>query len=151
MVKHRYKRVIIKNEKFDSFKKVLSRLTVILHWIEVLIVIMVMSFVVFGIINIIQSGVYLELIQGDFYQNFEGILSEMLLIIIGVELAILLIRRRPESLVEVMFFVVAKKMLVGSHDPLEILMGVAAIGGLFAIRKYLEHETPERQRLRLHK
>ena len=131
-------------------KKTLSWLSIILHWIEVLIAILVISFVLFGIFNMLQSGVHTQLLEGDFYNNFEGILSDMLLIIIGVELAILLIRRTPESLVELMFFVVARRMLVNTNEILEILIGVVAIAGLFAIRKYLEHKTPERQILKLH-
>ena len=59
--------------------------------------------------------------------------------------------RSPESLVEVMFFVVARKMLIQSHAVWELLIGVGAIAGLFAVRKYLEHTTPERQLLEVHK
>jgi len=137
-------------KKLNLTKRTLSWLGILLHWIEVLIAILVIVFVVFGVINIIQSDVYTELVKGDFYPNFERILSDVLLIVIGVELAILLIKRRPESVVELMFFVIARRMLVNVHEPLEILIGVVAIAGLFAIRKYLEHSTPKRQKLKIY-
>ena len=145
MVSHLYGQ-----KKLGLAKRVLSGLGILLHWLEVLIAILVIVFVVFGVINIVQSGVYEKLTEGDFYPAFEGVLSDILLIVIGIELAILLIKRRPESVVELMFFVVARRMLVNVHEPLEILIGVAAIAGLFAIRKYLEHATPKRQKLKMY-
>ena len=149
MVKHLYK-----HKKLDRMKVTLSWLSVILHWLEIIIAVLVISFVIVGAIAIIISAkdLHFTKIGADgFYHTFEGLLSNILLIIIGVELAILLIRRSPESLVEVMFFVVARKMLIQSHAIWELLIGVAAIAGLFAVRKYLEHTIPERQFLEIHK
>jgi hypothetical protein len=54
----------------------------------------------------------------------------------------MLIRRTPESLIEVIFFVIARKMLIKTDHFYELLIGVAALAGLFAIRKYLQR-TPE--------
>lgn len=141
---------LYKHKKLDFMKGTLSWLSIILHWIEILIAIVVIIFVMYSIFAMTQHVTYESLTGGDFYHTFENILSDILLIIIGVELAILLIRRSPESLVEVMFFVVARKLLVKSHTQWDILIGVAAIAGLFAVRKYLEHTTPERQLLEVH-
>tara|TARA_Y100000310_G_scaffold332031_1_gene406775 strand:- start:1136 stop:1588 length:453 start_codon:yes stop_codon:yes gene_type:complete len=145
MVKHLYN-----NKKYNFPKKILSWLGIILHWIEVLIAILVIAFVLFSIITLVQSGTFTVLTGEDFYLNFEGVLSDILLIIIGIELAILLIRRSPESVLELMFFVVARSMLTNVHKSWEILIGVLAIAGLFMIRKYLEHDIPERQKLTVH-
>jgi hypothetical protein len=71
---------------------------------------------------------------------FEEVLSSILLLVVGVELAILLVRRTPESLVEVMFFVIARKMLIKTDTFYQLLIGVVALAGLFAIRKYLERK-----------
>jgi hypothetical protein len=149
MVKHLYK-----HKKLDAMKISLSWLSIILHWLEILIAVLVIGFVIIGAAAIIQSVMgmnFAHLGGSEFYHTFEGLLSNVLLIIIGVELAILLVRRSPESLVEVMFFVVARKMLVKSHSIWDLVIGVAAIAGLFAVRKYLEHTTPERQLLEVHK
>ncbi|MBU0466405.1 MAG: hypothetical protein KKF39_01875 [Nanoarchaeota archaeon] len=64
-----------------------------------------------------QSGVYAKLAEGDFYHNFERVLSDTLLRVIEIELAILLIKRRSENVVELMFFVVARRMLVNVMNP----------------------------------
>jgi hypothetical protein len=55
----------------------------------------------------------------------------------------MLIRRTPESLIEVIFFVIARKMLIKTDHFYELLIGVVALAGLFAIRKYLQR-IPER-------
>ncbi len=65
------------------------------------------------------------------------ILSDILLLVVGLEFAILLIHRRIEYLVDVVLFVVARKMLIGSYGAYEILAGVIAIAALYAVRKYL--------------
>jgi len=132
-------------------KTTLSWLSILLHWLEIVVAIVVIAFVIVGGISIVLSAKDLNILSGaSFYDGFETLLSNILLIVIGIELAILLIRRSPESLVEVMFFVVARKMLIKTHSIWELLIGVAAIGGLFAIRKWLEHTTPERQLLQVH-
>jgi hypothetical protein len=66
---------------------------------------------------------------------------------LGIELAILLVRRTPESLVEVMFFVIARETLIKTGPFYELLIGVVALAGLFAIRKYLAEKRPSRRLL----
>ena len=147
MVKHLYK-----YKKINWMNSALSWLSIILHWLEIFIAIFVIFLVIMGTYSVISIFIQVDLgnTGTEFYHNFEELLSNILLIIIGIELAILLIRRSPESLVEVMFFVVARKMLIKSHGFLDILIGVVSIAGLFAVRKYLEHTVPERQMLRVH-
>ena len=65
------------------------------------------------------------------------LLSGLLLLIVGVEVALVLILRRPENLLEIMFFVIARKVLIKTEHVYELLIAVVAIGALFAIRKYL--------------
>jgi len=98
-------------------------------------------FVILGIVVLLGEITHFsELVhQGSLHTMFEGVLSDVLLLVVGVELAIMLVRRTPESLVEVMFFVIARKMLIKTDEFYELLIGVAALAGLFAIRKYLEY------------
>ena len=64
-------------------------------------------------------------------------------------MGIMLIRRDPKSVIELMFFVVARKMLIKAHDPFDILFGVASLAGLFAIRKYLEYVSYDFRRFQI--
>lgn len=130
-------------------KRILHAFSVALHWFEVAIGFMAVVFVAIGTVFMLAQLTHFNehLITEGLHHGFENLLSDILLLVVGVELAIMLVRRTPESLVEVMFFVIARKMLIKTGAIWELLIGVAALGGLFAIRKYLEHSQPARQML----
>lgn len=129
-------------------RKVLHTFSVCLHWFEVGLAGISTVFVLLGTAYMIGEVTHFNssITEVGLHTGFEDILSDILLLVVGVELAIMLVRRTPESLVEVMFFVIARKMLIKTGNIYELLIGVVALGGLFAIRKYLEHHPPERQR-----
>jgi hypothetical protein len=129
-------------EKQKSF---FHKFSVFLHWIEVLLAVLSLVYVFIGfIILLFEIPAATALIGSHGVKgSLEGILSDILLLVVGVELAIMLVRRTPESLVEVMFFVIARKMLIKTDNFYEILIGVIALAGLFAIRKFLEVKHPK--------
>lgn len=73
----------------------------------------------------------------EIYDNFRDLLGFVLLLVIGLELALMLIRHTPGSVVEVMLFAIARKLLIYTTQTYEFLMGVVALAGIFAIRRYL--------------
>ena len=87
-----------------------------------------------------------DLSHNGLRKTIEDVLANILLLVVGVELAIMLVRRRPEDLVDIIFFVIARKMVIRTGEFYELLIGVAALAGIFAIRKYLmcrpRQETP---------
>ena len=127
-------------------KRILHSFSVALHWFEVVIGAICVVFVGLGTAYLIAEGAHFHhtLKTVGLHAGFEELLSDLLLLVVGVELAIMLVRRTPESLVEVMFFVIARKMLIKTGAIYELLIGVVALAGLFAIRKYLEHHPPAR-------
>lgn len=73
----------------------------------------------------------------DSYEVFQNFLSHTLLLVVGVELVIMLILHTPAGIVEVLFFTIARKLLIESKSFFDVFMGIVAVAGLFAIRKYL--------------
>lgn len=73
------------------------------------------------------------------YSQLNDMLGQILLLVIGVELVVMLSLHIPGALLEVLLYAIARKMLLlpKSGGMGEILIGVVAIVGLFAIRKYL--------------
>lgn len=73
------------------------------------------------------------------YSRLNDLLGQILLLVIGVELVVMLSLHIPGALIEVLLYAIARKMLLlpKSGGMGDILMGVIAIAGLFAIRKYL--------------
>jgi hypothetical protein len=102
-------------------------------------------FAVFVIISVIIGGVelfqYVRIIlfaqPPDIYNMFRDMLGYLLLLVIGLELALMLIRHTPGSVIEVMFFAIARKILIYTTETYEFLIGVVALAGLFAIRRFL--------------
>jgi len=85
-------------------------------------------------------GLFLNLIRTpapQAYTELEAFLAHVLLMVVGLELALMLIRHTPGSVIEVMLYAVARKMLLYTTRAYEIAVGVAALAGLFAIRRFL--------------
>lgn len=73
------------------------------------------------------------------YSQLNDMLGQILLLVIGVELVVMLSLHIPGALLEVLLYAIARKMLLlpKSGGMGEILLGIIAIAGIFAIRKYL--------------
>jgi len=69
--------------------------------------------------------------------EFERILSMTLNLVIGVEFTKMLVKHTPDSVIDVLLFAIARQIVVYHERTLDLLIGVAAIAILFAIKKYL--------------
>lgn len=67
----------------------------------------------------------------------QELLSDICLIIIGIELIKMITSYTIDSVVDVMLLAVARQMIVEHTSPLENLFAVFSVALLFAIRKYL--------------
>lgn len=70
------------------------------------------------------------------YDALHYIIQNLLLVAIAAELALLFLFHRTSAAVEVLIFVIARKMVVSGISGLDLLAGVAALAGLVAIRFY---------------
>jgi hypothetical protein len=110
-----------------------------LHWLEACVAFGAIAIVIIGAVFLVRlvCDVTAPENMQDFFLLFEELLSALLLLIVGVELALMLILKRPENLLEIMFFVIARKVLIKTEHVYDLLIAVAAIAVLFAVRKYL--------------
>jgi hypothetical protein len=60
----------------------------------------------------------------------------MLLVAITAELGLLLLFHRTSAAIEVVMFVIARRMVATDVSSLELLLGTAALAGLLAVRFY---------------
>ena len=70
------------------------------------------------------------------YDALHQIIQDVLLVAIAAELALLLLFHRTSAAVEVLIFVIARKMVISGISGLDLLAGIAALAGLVAIRFY---------------
>ncbi len=74
--------------------------------------------------------------QTSEYDALHLIIQDVLLVAIAAELALLLLFHRTSAAVEVLIFVIARKMVISGISGLDLLAGVAALGGLVVLRFY---------------
>ena len=72
--------------------------------------------------------------QVNEYDALHQIIQDVLLVAIAAELALLLLFHRTSAAVEVLIFVIARKMVISGISGLDLLAGVAALAGLVVIR-----------------
>ncbi len=110
----------------------------LLFWLEIFLGLIITSIVIFGLVMFIGLISQHHVSSwSEFHSTFEIIMGNLFLLVIGLEMAVMMIRRRIELLPEILAFVIARKLLLTTIGIYEIMLGVAAIAGLFAIRKYL--------------
>jgi hypothetical protein len=74
--------------------------------------------------------------QRNEYDTLHLIIQNILLVAIAAELALLLLFHRPGAAIEVVIFVIARKMVTPGITGLELLLGAAALAGLIVVRFY---------------
>jgi hypothetical protein len=70
------------------------------------------------------------------YKELQQIISSVLLVAIAAELGLLLLFHRTSAAVEVIIFVIARKIVTPDVSALELLLSVAALAGLLVVRFY---------------
>ncbi len=90
---------------------------------------------------------------GEIYNIFKSFLSIALLLVIGLELVLMLLTHSSKSILELVLFAIARKMLVYSETMLDLILGTIAIAIVFTIQKYLmsTKSTVENNKFRIDK
>lgn len=110
-----------------------------IKFIEVLICIAILISVLLSVPNLLRYG--LDIISSsDVKTNYELLnefLKHALLLVVGIELLEMIITKSHESVLTLILFVIARKMLVYSVGLVDILIGSVSIGLIFAIIKFV--------------
>ena len=64
-------------------------------------------------------------------------LESAMTLAIGIEFVKMLCTHMPETIIEILLFAISRQMIVEHLSTTETILGVGAIAGLFAVRKYL--------------
>lgn len=132
-------------EPRDSLKKLEIVLKEFILWIEVLLAVFIMITVIVSIkdVVILISDVFITE-PNSTYNVLQGLLSHILLLVVGLELALMLISHTAGSVLEVILYAIARTMLISSTNSLDIILGVISIAMIFAIDKYLHTKDVKR-------
>ena len=83
------------------------------------------------------------------YSELNSFLAEGLLLVIGVELVVMLCLHVPGTLIEVLLFAIARKLILlpKTSGMIDLFLGILAIGIIFGIRKYLLNQEEKNMSL----
>lgn len=118
-----------KHRVFSDFIEILAEV------LEIVVAVIVLCGFVISVIPLLQDMP--GLLSNDNSYTFHVFLEHAFNLVIGIEFIRMLIRHTPGSALEVLLFAIARHMVLDGSSGLELLLGVASIAGIFAIRKYL--------------
>ncbi len=116
-----------------------SRVSKLSSYIEIYISVIILLGIVLVSFSLFKD-LYLiikELINGSDTFMIEAFLGHTLQLIIGVEFVKMLAKHTPGSVIEVLLFAIARKLIVDHSSSMDLLIGVVAIAILFFIKKFL--------------
>ena len=125
-----------------NFKNFLSNIASYLELIVAAII--VVSVILASIALIMDLGQYGKDLFGktDFSATYSSVFSSAIVIVIGIEMIKMIVTHTPASVLEVLLFVIAKRV-VAEHEfsSLDMLLCVIAIAVIFAIKKFLHFDS----------
>ena len=123
------------NKNLGYFKNKLIKYT---YYLEMILALFIIAAIIVGMTDLVKY-IYMILKTNaiDTYLIFQKFLGHVLLLVVGVELVIMLLSHSTSSVLEVVLYAIARKMLIYSDTTLDIVLGVIAIGMVFVIRKYI--------------
>ena len=114
-----------------TLQKIMQKMT---SYVElVLSVFLLMVVVVLTVQLIAQSVPQLWSQQVEVMYYLESAMT----LAIGIEFVKMLCTHTPETIIEILLFAISRQMIVEHLSATETILGVGAIAGLFAVRKYL--------------
>jgi len=128
-----------------KLKNLKSKIISGVMWLETLLAIFMIASVLVSSKDLISFIIQIFTLDAiPSYDMFQKFLSHLLLLVIALELALMLVKHTPNSVVEVMLYAIARKMLVYGSSALEIFLGVLSLAGIFFIKKYLFSEQDKK-------
>lgn len=125
-------------KKQSKYKKALLGVA---HVLESFLSVIVLFAVLLGSLSLVASlwNIYVVNSGSIGYHELNSFLGQVILLVIGIELVVMFSLHIPSALLEVLAFAIAYKivMIPKTEGMKEILLGIIALAGLFAIKKYL--------------
>ena len=127
--------MVLLHKKFEKF---LGKTAFMLEYIIAIFVI-IGIFIGFTQFTDFIPGLYHASLDQS-YQVFQNFLAYALLLIVGVELILMIMNHSAYSMLELILFVFARKMLIYAHTMMDLVLGTVAILIVFIIMRFLASE-----------
>jgi uncharacterized membrane protein (DUF373 family) len=123
--------------------KILQYLNKIANGFEFVIAIVLLIIIAIKVFEMVAdlTGFPIIIIAGD----FERILSAAFVLVIGVEFTKMLCKHTAETVIDVLVFALARQTVIYHESNADMLIGVVAIAGLFAAKRFLLNKNQNTQ------
>lgn len=112
--------------------------------IEIIITVLLAIGIAIGLIDLIKYFSVLVIAPpAESYDLFQGFLGFALLLIVGVELILMILYHSTKAILELVLFVIARKMLIYAETMTDLVWGTLAIAIVFATLKFLVQKGEE--------
>lgn len=123
-------------------KKLNEVIYAVARYTEIAISFLLLAVIIVLIFPLLYSFIQIPILSVQ-PEQFTKFLGDLFTLLIGVEFVKMLAKHTAQTLLEVLMFAIARQMIVEHLNMLETIVGVAAIGIIFAIRKYLLLQVQE--------
>lgn len=119
----------------EKVEDVVKKIT---YFLEILLGVLIGVGVIIGIGNLFKFyPVIIDANLGQSYQLFNDYLAYAFILIVGIELILMILNHSTTSILNLMLFVIARKMLIYSETMLDLVFGSMAVAIILATTKYL--------------
>ena len=121
--------------KLHFFEEKLGKVAIIL---EIIITLLIGIGVIIGLIDLVKY--LIEIYHADMansYEIFHHFLEYALVLVVGVEFMLMLLTHSTKVMLELILFVVARKMLIYAHSTLDLVFGALAVALIFVSLRFL--------------
>lgn len=128
----------MEKKQFDSLNRFENSMKQVILWIEILLAAFIIITVILSAKDIVMLIYRIMVTEAtSSYGELQGLLSHILLLVVGLELSLMLISHTPGNVLEVILYAIARKMLISSTSSIDLILGVISITMIFAVDKYL--------------
>lgn len=121
--------------KSDVTDVTIKWLELVTELLEIIVAVIILAGFFLAIVPLM--GDMPGLLSNDNSYSFDVFLEYAFNLVIGIEFVRMLVKHTPSSALQVLLFAIARHLVLDGQSGLDLVLGVAAIAGIFAIRKFL--------------
>lgn len=116
----------------------INKLKTIIFMVELILALVILLGVLAGLAStILQIPGILTITRDHFYNSFREFLGNALLLVVGVELMRMLITHTTRATMELIVYVIARKLLIYTDSMTDIVLGTIALAVVFLTIRFL--------------
>ncbi len=119
--------------------KLMKRIRNIILYLEVVIGIIIAIAVILGVPDLFKyMFIIIRSPQELSYEAFSNFLKHVLMLVVGLEMMMMVLTHSHESILTLVLFVIARKMLVYADSMFDIFIGTISIAVVFFVLRFFE-------------